>query len=132
LEEIFELIVNELKRLGVTELPGGFVLTGGTAKMQGVLELAQDMFQNPVRLAVPDYIGVREPQYTTAVGLIKYAYKNGRLPGGNIGGTGASVVAESTEKRTPKQQHQPKAKVEKHPEDKMSSKVKKFLGYFFE
>ncbi|MEH7299595.1 cell division protein FtsA [Neobacillus drentensis] len=132
MEEIFELIVNELKRLGVTELPGGFVLTGGTAKMQGVLELAQDMFQNPVRLAVPDYIGVREPQYTTAVGLIKYAYKNGRLPGGNIGGTGASVVAESTEKRTPKQQHQPKAKVEKHPEDKMSSKVKKFLGYFFE
>ncbi|WML56863.1 cell division protein FtsA [Neobacillus sp. PS2-9] len=132
MEEIFELIVNELKRLGVTELPGGFVLTGGTAKMQGVLELAQDMFQNPVRLAVPDYIGVREPQYTTAVGLIKYAYKNGRLPGGNIGGTGASVVAEPTEKRTPKQQHQPKAKVEKHPEDKMSSKVKKFLGYFFE
>jgi len=132
MEEIFELIVNELKRLGVTELPGGFVLTGGTAKMQGVLELAQDMFQNPVRLAVPDYIGVREPQYTTAVGLIKYAYKNGRLPGGNIGGTGTSVVAEPTEKRAPKQQHQPKAKVEKHPEEKMSSKVKKFLGYFFE
>ncbi|MDR6124268.1 cell division protein FtsA [Neobacillus drentensis] len=132
MEEIFELIVNELKRLGVTDLPGGFVLTGGTAKMQGVLDLAQDMFQNPVRLAVPDYIGVREPQYTTAVGLIKYAYKNGRLPGGNIGGTGTSVVAEPTEKRAPKQQHQPKAKVEKHPEEKMSSKVKKFLGYFFE
>ncbi|MGG3564786.1 cell division protein FtsA [Neobacillus rhizosphaerae] len=132
MEEIFELIVNELKRLGVTELPGGFVLTGGTAKMQGVLELAQDMFQNPVRLAVPDYIGVREPQYTTAVGLIKYAYKNARLPGGNIGSTGTSSVAEPIEKRVPKQQHQPKAKVEKHPEEKMSSKVKKFLGYFFE
>jgi len=129
MEEVFELIANELKRLGVTELPGGFVLTGGTAKMQGLLELAQDMFQNPVRIASPDYIGVREPQYTTAVGLIKYAYKNARLPGGTMGVTAA--VSEPIEKRMPKQ-HQPKAKVEKHPEEKMSSKVKKFLGYFFE
>ncbi len=129
MEEIFELIAHELKRLGVNDLPGGFVLTGGSAKMQGVLELAQDMFQNPVRIASPDYIGVREPQYTTAVGLIKYAYKNARLPGGTKGST--SAVSEPIEKRMPKQ-HQPKAKVEKHPEEKMSSKVKKFLGYFFE
>ncbi|WHY88002.1 cell division protein FtsA [Neobacillus novalis] len=129
MEEVFELIAHELKRLGVTDLPGGFVLTGGTAKMQGILELAQDIFQTPVRIASPDYIGVREPQYTTAVGLIKYAYKNTRLPGGTNGGT--SAVSEPAEKRMPKQQ-QPKAKVEKHPEDKMSSKVKKFLGYFFE
>ena len=129
MEEIFELIAHELKRLGVTDLPGGFVLTGGTAKMQGILELAQDIFQTPVRIASPDYIGVREPQYTTAVGLIKYAYKNTRLPGGTNVGT--SAVSEPVEKRMPKQQ-QPKAKVEKHPEDKMSSKVKKFLGYFFE
>ena len=61
----------------------GYVLTGGIANMQGVLELAQVILQNRVRIAVPDYIGVREPQYTTAVGLIKYAYKNARLPGGN-------------------------------------------------
>ncbi|MDR4946298.1 cell division protein FtsA [Neobacillus cucumis] len=132
MEEVLELIAHELKRLGVMELPGGFVLTGGTAKMQGVLELAQDMFQNPVRIASPDYIGVREPQYTTAVGLIKYAYKNARLPGGTIGSsTSAVAVTEPIEKRIPKQ-HQPKTKVEKQPEEKMSSKVKKFLGYFFE
>ncbi|MCL6573461.1 MAG: cell division protein FtsA [Bacillus sp. (in: Bacteria)] len=127
MEEIFDLIVNEMKRLGVNDLPGGFVLTGGTAKMQGLLELAQDIFQNPVRIAVPDYIGVREPQYTTAVGLIKYAYKNTRLPGGSVG---SSTISEPIEKRAPKQQ--PKAKMDKHPEEKMSSKVKKFLGYFFE
>ena len=82
MEEIFELVAHELKRLGVSDLPGGFVLTGGVANMQGVLELAQVIFQSPVRKAVPDYIGVREPQYTTAVGLIKYAYKNARLHGG--------------------------------------------------
>ncbi|MEH7106852.1 MULTISPECIES: cell division protein FtsA [Bacillaceae] len=130
MEEIFELIAKELKRLGVTDLPGGFVLTGGTTKMQGVLELAQDLFKSPVRKAIPDYIGVREPQYTAAVGLIKYAYKNARLPGGNI--SSSSSVSEPIEKRAVPTKQQPKPKVEKQPEEKMSSKVKKFLGYFFE
>jgi cell division protein FtsA len=129
MEEIFELIAHELKRLGVSELGGGYVLTGGTANMQGVLELAQLIFQSPVRKAVPNYIGVRDPQFTTAVGLIKYAYKNSRLPGGTS--VGASAISEPIEKKTPKQQ-QPKAKTEKHPEEKMTSKVKKFLGLFFE
>lgn len=132
LEEIFELVVHEMKRLGINDLPGGYVLTGGIANMQGVLELAQVILQNRVRIAVPDYIGVREPQYTTAVGLIKYAYKNARIPGG-VAIAAAPTVSEAVEKRIPKQpQQQPKPKPEKHPEDKMSSKVKKFLGYFFE
>jgi cell division protein FtsA len=130
MEEIFELIAHELKRLGINDLPGGFVFTGGTANMQGVLELAQSIFQSPVRKAVPNYIGVREPQYTTAVGLIKYAYKNARLPGGTF--VASAPVTEPIEKKVQKQQQQPKAKPEKHPEDKMSSKVKKFLGLFFE
>src|SRR3954447_8962095 len=127
MEEIFDLIIAELNRIGVQDVPGGFVLTGGVANTPGILEIAQIILQNRVRIASPDYIGVREPQYTTAVGLIKYAYKNARLPGGTKGST--SAVSEPIEKRTPKQQ-QPKAKVEKHPEDKMSTKVKKFLGYF--
>lgn len=128
LEEIFELIQNELRRLGVRDLPGGFVLTGGVANMQGVLELAQVIFQNRVRIAIPDYIGVREPQYTTAVGLIQFAYKNARLKGRKTNST--SPVSEPREKRMPKQQA--KAKPEKQPEEKMTTRVKKFLGYFFE
>ena len=78
-EEIFELVQEELKQIGVSDLPGGFVLTGGVANTPGILELAQDVFQNRVRIAIPDYIGVREPQYTTAVGLIKFAYKNAKF-----------------------------------------------------
>lgn len=70
--EMFDLIQGELRRMGVDYLPGGFVLTGGVANMQGLAELAQAIFQNRVRIAIPDYIGVREPQYTTAVGTIKY------------------------------------------------------------
>lgn len=130
MEEILELVLQEIKRLGIRDLPGGYVLTGGVANMQGVLELAEEILQNRVRIAAPDYIGVREPQYTTAVGLIKYAYKTARLPGGIIT-TSSPSVSQSTEGRAPKQ-HQPKNKPEKQQDEKMSSRVKKFLGYFFE
>lgn len=77
--EIFELIQDDLRRLGFQDIPGGFVLTGGVVKMPGVLELAQYVFQNRVRTAEPNYIGVREPHYTTAVGLIKHACKKERM-----------------------------------------------------
>lgn len=129
MEEIYELIQAELRRLGFRELPGGIVLTGGVANMQGVLELAQVVFQNRVRIAMPDYIGVRESQYTTSVGLIQFAYKNARLKGRKLENT--SSVQEMKEKRVQKQP-QPKAKAEKQPEEKITSRVKKFLGYFFE
>jgi cell division protein FtsA len=129
IEEIFELVQNELRKMNVRDLPGGFVLTGGMANMQGVLELAQDMFQSRVRLAVPDYIGVREPQFTTAVGLIKFAYKNAKLQGRQVEATIAEQ--EYKENRVQKQPH-PKTKPEKKPEEKGPSRVKKFLGYFFE
>lgn len=131
MEEIFELILAELHRLGVKDLPGGIVLTGGVANTIGVLELAQDVFQSRVRIAIPDYIGVREPQYTTAVGLIKFAYKNAKIQGRQMGSQ--TVDHEVKEKRPVKQtQTQSKTKHEKQPEEKVTSKMKKFFGYFFE
>ncbi|MDZ5470708.1 cell division protein FtsA [Bacillus sp. 31A1R] len=129
LEELFDLIQNEIKRLGVHDLPGGYVLTGGVANSQGLLELAQIVFQNRVRIAIPDYIGVRESQYTTAVGLIKFAYKNAKIQGRAM--SNSAVAGEVNEKRVQKQP-QPKTKPEKQPEEKITSRVKKFLGYFFE
>ncbi len=130
MEEIFELIQAEIKRLGFRDIPSGIVLTGGVANMQGVLELAQFIFQNRVRIAIPDYIGVREPQYTTAVGLIKFAYKSARLKG-KKDDYYSSPVHEMKEKRVQKQP-QPKAKPEKQQEEKMTTKMKKFLNNFFE
>lgn len=129
MEEIFSLVQDELKHMNIRDLPGGFVLTGGTANMQGVLELAQDIFQSRVRIAIPDYIGVREPQYTTAVGLIQFAYKNAKLKGKKM--EAAFSEMEPKEKRVQKQPH-PKSKPEKQPEEKVTSRMKKFLGYFFE
>lgn len=129
MEEIFSLVQDELKHMNIRDLPGGFVLTGGTANMQGVMELAQDIFQSRVRIAIPDYIGVREPQYTTAVGLIQFAYRNAKLKGKKMEATFSEL--EPKEKRAQKQPH-PKSKPEKQPEEKVTSRMKKFLGYFFE
>ncbi|QHE61219.1 cell division protein FtsA [Rossellomorea vietnamensis] len=134
LEEILDLISHELKRLGIRDLPGGYVLTGGVANLPGVLELAQIVFQNRVRVAIPDYIGVREPQYTTAVGLIKYAQKNARLQGRSV--STEPVPVEAAEKRQSKPVNKKpkpvKVKEEEHEDEKAMSKVKKFFGYFFE
>ncbi|HZG61178.1 MAG TPA: cell division protein FtsA [Anoxybacillus sp.] len=128
LEEIFQMVQHEIRKLGYRDLPGGYVLTGGVANMPGILELAQVVFANSVRIALPDYIGVRDPQYTTGVGLIKFAYKNAKLQGRAI--PVSASVAESPEKRV---QKQPQVKTkQKVKEENLGQKVKKFFGYFFE
>ncbi len=129
MEEIFELILVDLHHLGVKDLPGGFVLTGGVANTIGILELAQDVFQSRVRIAIPDYIGVREPQYTTAVGLIKFAYKNAKIQGRQMS---SQTANHDVKEKRPVKQAQVKTKQEKQPEEKVTSKMKKFFGYFFE
>lgn len=52
--------------------------------MPGVLDLAYDILHENVRIATPDYIGVREPQYTSGVGLIKHSYQKAKLRGKNV------------------------------------------------
>lgn len=129
LEEMFELVQHEIKRLGVRDLPGGFVLTGGTVSMPGVLEISQAVLQNNVRIASPDYIGVREPQYMTGVGLIQFAYKNAKIQGRSISSNVVPEKVEASSHREPQQQQRSKPKEK---EEKKESKVKKFFGYFFE
>ena len=58
--------------------PEGRVVTGGTALMPGMVELAEDIFLKPVRLGLPGYAGgladvVRNPRFATAVGLLEEA-----------------------------------------------------------
>ena len=56
-EELFALVRDELRRRGFEELiAAGIVLTGGSAKMEGVIELAEEMFHMPVRLGVPQHV----------------------------------------------------------------------------
>ncbi|RFU63187.1 cell division protein FtsA [Peribacillus saganii] len=130
--EIFELVQDELSRLGYADVPGGFVLTGGVVKMPGVLELAGYVLQNRVRTAEPNYIGVREPQYTTAVGLIKHACKKARLQAGGPQTSSVAAAAERNDQTHQKQPQRPKERTEQKPVEKGDSKFKKILGYFFE
>jgi cell division protein FtsA len=74
-QEIFQLIRAEVQRLGYGDLPGGYVLTGGTVSMPGMLEVAQQELETSVRIAVPDFIGVRDPSFTSGVGIILFAAK---------------------------------------------------------
>jgi cell division protein FtsA len=58
-------------------VPAGIVLTGGTSKMEGVVELAEEIFHMPVRVGYPQAVQgltdiVRNPIYSTSVGLLQY------------------------------------------------------------
>ncbi|MFD2133042.1 cell division protein FtsA [Pseudogracilibacillus auburnensis] len=126
LEEIFELTEKEINRLGFHDLRGGYVLTGGTMKMQGVLELAQDVFKSNARIAIPDYIGVREPQYTVGVGTIQFAYRNAKIQGKDLF---PSLIV--NEQQIPKQRKSNKQQQIADEEPKQS-KVANFFKSFFE
>ncbi|TLS35249.1 cell division protein FtsA [Pseudalkalibacillus caeni] len=131
LEEMLELMTEELQRLGVRDLPGGFVLTGGVAGMDGVLELARDVLSQSVRVAIPDYIGVREPQYTTGVGLIQFTYKNVKVQGKEVA---AAVYEDEFEESRPKRKQKTAAEQDDRREKStgMKQKVKSFFNLFVE
>ena len=81
-EELFELVRSELRRSGFEELMGsGVVLTGGSSKMDGMVELAEEVFHMPVRIGMPKSVqglteAVRNPIYSTGVGLIQFGHVN--------------------------------------------------------
>ncbi len=77
-DELFTLVQAELRRSGFEELiAAGIVLTGGSSKMEGVIELAEEIFHMPVTLGAPKHVTglkdiVRNPIYATGVGLLLY------------------------------------------------------------
>ena len=82
IEELFELIRVDLRRNGFEHLiRSGIVLTGGSSKMEGMIELAEEIFHVPVRLGMPKYLGglsevVKNPIYSTGVGLVQFGHSN--------------------------------------------------------
>ncbi|MBT4838384.1 MAG: cell division protein FtsA [Methylococcales bacterium] len=77
-EELFLLIQEELRRSGFEEIiAAGVVLTGGSSKMEGLIDLAEEVFHMPVRLGDPKYVSgltdvISNPIYATAVGLLLF------------------------------------------------------------
>lgn len=97
IEELYGLIVAELRRSGFEDVIGsGIVLTGGSSKLEGMVDLAEEVFHMPVRLGVPQNIRglsgvVENPIYATGVGLVLfgadkrsgkgYAHRSGEVEG---------------------------------------------------
>ena len=84
-EELLEYIYKELDQTEYLKIIGsGFVLTGGSSKMEGIVPLAEKVFEMPVRLGMPAYSAtlseiVRHPKFSTSVGLCEFGYSNRSL-----------------------------------------------------
>jgi cell division protein FtsA len=78
-EEIFQLVLQEIKRSGYDGLlPAGMVLTGGTSNLPGIRTLASRVLNLPVRVAKPENLvglvdQLHSPAYSTSVGLLNWA-----------------------------------------------------------
>ena len=92
-EELFTLVRTELRRSGFEDMLGaGIVLTGGSSKMEGAVELAEEIFGMPVSVGAPRAVEglpdiVRNPIYATGVGLLVYGQQ--RENGGQNGKSGS-------------------------------------------
>jgi len=81
-EELMILVQAELRRSGFEDLvAAGVVLTGGSSKMEGLIELAEEIFHVPVRLGLPQHVAglvdvVQNPIYATGVGLLLFGQQN--------------------------------------------------------
>jgi cell division protein FtsA len=95
IEELYGLVLAELRRSGYEDVIGsGIVLTGGSAKMEGMIDLAEEVFHMPVRLGIPQGVGglsgvVHNPIYATGVGLVLFGAKA-------RGGSHYGLVTQST------------------------------------
>ncbi|MCB1740512.1 MAG: cell division protein FtsA, partial [Gammaproteobacteria bacterium] len=82
-EELVALVQAELRRSGYEDMvAAGMVLTGGSSKMEGLVELAEEILHMPVRLGSPHKVSgltdvVRNPIYATGVGLLQFGLRNG-------------------------------------------------------
>ena len=79
--EIFSMAQQKLSLSGFESLiPAGVVLTGGASKVEGAIELAEEVFHAPVRLGSPNTVGgftevIHNPVYATSIGLLLYGHK---------------------------------------------------------
>ncbi|MGV0006098.1 MAG: cell division protein FtsA [Candidatus Porifericomitaceae bacterium WSBS_2022_MAG_OTU9] len=83
-EELFSLVYKEIQRTGYEDsMAAGIVLTGGSSRIEGAVELAEETFHMPVRCGAPHHNlsglmdVVMNPQYATSVGLLMYGARHG-------------------------------------------------------
>jgi len=105
IDEIFSLVHEEIKRAGFAKrLSGGVVVTGGAAAMQGMAELATDVFGTGVRIGIPtEHIGglsdsVEAPRFSTVVGLALYGANRVVLGGASAAGRRRAISSPNVDR----------------------------------
>jgi cell division protein FtsA len=89
--EILNLVQKEIVKSGCQDLlNSGVVITGGTANLPGIAQVAEGVFNLPVRVGAPASVGglqelVKGPEYATAVGLVQHGATQAALPKGRSG-----------------------------------------------
>ena len=97
-EELMLLVQSELRRSGNEDLiAAGIVLTGGSSKVMGLIELAEEIFHMPVRMGGPQNVTglnevVRNPIHSTGVGLLMYG-KDHHMLGRSSESDGLSLLS---------------------------------------
>ncbi|MFD1441877.1 cell division protein FtsA [Lacticaseibacillus hegangensis] len=135
LTQIFTRLNDALAQSNALDLPGGIVLTGGTAALPGIEPLASDIFQRNVKRYIPDQMGMRHPAFTLALGLITYAAEmtdidilvSSVLPTPTTSQMTASSDAPVTKVPSKPSKAEPDPDSERKP-----SALKRFFGNFFE
>lgn len=69
-EDTFMSVFEDLAKNGINNVQGGFVLTGGTANIRGVKELMQDLVAEKVRVHIPNQMGARKPEFSSAISVL--------------------------------------------------------------
>jgi len=91
IDEVLSLARQELLKAGLDDrIPSGVVLTGGCSALQGIADLAEEIFESPVRSGIPTRVGglqdvVRSPMYATGVGLVLHGFSQSRGRGATRG-----------------------------------------------
>ncbi|MEK4629642.1 cell division protein FtsA [Solibacillus sp. FSL R7-0682] len=132
LEELFELVLDELARMGIQDLPGGIVISGGVAQLEGIAQLARQVMLTRVRIYTPDYIGVREPAFTTSVGLIRYANADDDFYGRSEPTTITSYAPYPAQQTPSKKQANAPERVESGNKVSVINRAKNLLNKFFD
>ncbi len=98
-QELMMLVFEQLKRAGLdSQIPAGLVLAGGGAHLAGLTDLAERLFQLPVRVAAPRGMAevsheATQPEYATAVGLLLYGARARKSAAQKAGSIGARLKA---------------------------------------
>ena len=145
LEQIFEQLKFSIANVGADQMPVGMIISGGTASLPGIHRLAEDVFNVPVSVYIPDYMSVRYPAFSNAIGLV-IAETNlseidqlindtvlvNTLSDRSSSSPVQSIIRDERQVEEPVEQtHQP---VPANDEDKepMSNKLKNFFSGFFD